>query len=717
MDDPNSRQQLDDLAELFLTSVIDAATSAPADTNKSSDKSSKDRSAEHATNDPVNASIDGPIDGLIDGPEPIRMPPKLDPHAVIEPDPDPTDQPDQDDSVAHDDAGPIPFADSHPMLRLTEDHDDPDQVALDQPTLDEPILDQPRRDQVSAAASPLIETEQPSLSAAGLSGMKPDAAEPAGFAMVGDTREAPSETPRTAPRALLEAVLLGNLPGMSGPWLTQYAQLLAQTEGPVAILHVGETAIDLEVVEPRLEAEPAPAGPITAVRIPPMRNGLTGLVGLVDALVTADRAPTQNILVRIEPDAEPRTLSQLAAIDDWTLLCGADESASAGAAHLIRSLVRADPRLADRSVGLMVMGSDQDAASDAANRIASELEYDLVQKAELIGHLKRMQPVQVREIGSFANPVELWPQLVAWFDTLQAPEPQAQPRSEEAQPVNTQDARAELETLASPADEQRDTAAPRQGPKDENRSASSAAQRRLSDTAAKLAGPMSSPKPQPAFRSTGPQAETKPDARSDAKPDAKPDTKRKSQPDTARASDSQPNPQTSPAPASHAQDRTAPRAAQAVAHPQATRRAPSPRVLKPDLELDLIGLLAQSTAALEDPLTLDARLPDQPDIQLAVDAQGIVHLLAQHRSDDQDASAALLALIEAGHWTRDHLELLALTQRDREFVDAQPMLHLMTDRPDLAAGPVARLAGQVRLHLLQQVQLGRSTGWLCTPLS
>ena len=44
----------------------------------------------------------------------------------------------------------------------------------------------------------------------------------------------------------VEAVILGNLPGLSGPWLTQYAQLLAQQEGPVAILHVDDDLIDLE---------------------------------------------------------------------------------------------------------------------------------------------------------------------------------------------------------------------------------------------------------------------------------------------------------------------------------------------------------------------------------------------------------------------------------------------------------------------------------------
>ena len=75
-----------------------------------------------------------------------------------------------------------------------------------------------------------------------------------------------------------------------------------------------------------------------------------------------------------------------------------------------------------------------------------------------------------------------------------------------------------------------------------------------------------------------------------------------------------------------------------------------------------------------------------------------------------------MQLIEAGQWVSDHLELIALTQRDRGFVDAAPVLHLLTDRADLTTQIVGKLAGQIRLHLLQPVQLGRETGWFCTPL-
>ena len=146
------------------------------------------------------------------------------------------------------------------------------------------------------------------------------------------------------------------------------------------------------------------------------------------------------------------------------------------------------------------------------------------------------------------------------------------------------------------------------------------------------------------------------------------------------------------------------------------RPAPTPRVLTPQPELDLVALLAQGPAALDDPAQLDARIPDQPQTQLVVDAQGTVHILAQHHAETTDPRAAVLHLIEAGQWVTDHLELIALTQRDRDFVDSDPVLHLLTDRADRTTQLVGKLAGQVKLHLLQQVQLGKESGWFCTPL-
>lgn len=571
MDDTTSRQQIDELADLYLT-------------------------------DPAE-------DSPVEGPTPIKLAPKVSGDTLSSVDRVLEDAPEAN----------RPADDTHPMLRLTEDEEE------------------------QAAASAAIQ-------------------------ITSSLTEEPTKTPATdepAPRALLEAVLMGNLPGMSGPWLTQYAQLLAQNEGPVVLLHVGDEAIDLELVEPRAEAQPAPAQPTTTVRIPPMRGGRTGLVGLIDALVRSDTTPARTILVRFDTFNDAQTLSRVAAMDDWTLLCGSDDASIAAASRQLRSAVHTDPRLAERNVGVMVMGSDDDAAAQAAKRIAGELEHDLAYPVELIGHLRRMQPVQVRDLGSFPDPVGVWPKLVSFFDSLEVPEPLAEATPPQPPTPTPQPAVAEA---ASPTP-------PRVAPK---------------PVSAPMPSTASRPEPMPRFRQAKPKATPTP---------------------TVAPMPAAVKPSTMPRPEPRAPKRTSKPAASAPMRP-----APTPRVLAPQPELDLVALIAQGPAALDDPAPLDARLPDQPDTQLVVDAQGTVHLLTHHLSDQGDARTEVMQLIEAGQWVQDHLELIALTQRDRDFIDAPPVLHLLTDRADLTTQIVGKLAGQIKLHLLQQVQLGRESGWFCTPL-
>lgn len=575
MDDTTSRQQIDELADLYLT-------------------------------DPTQP-------GPVDGPTPIKLAPKLGNDATP---PSPIDDLIDDEALSD----PQPIDDSHPMLRLAEDD-----------------VEEAEKE-VKKVSDTFSEPEQ--------------------------HQHAPDEA---APRAMLEAVLMGNLPGMSGPWLTQYAQLLAQSEGPVVLLHVGEDAIDLELVEPRAEAQPAPSQPATTVRIPPMRGGRTGLVGLIDALVRNDTTPAPTILVRFDTFTDAQTLSRLSAMEDWTLLCGSDDASIAAASQQLRTAMHNDPRLADRNVGIMIMGSDDDAAQQASRRIASELHHDLVKPVELIGHLKRMQPVQVRDLGSFPDPVSLWPKLVGFFDSLEVPEP-----AEASEPVRADAPAAMPEPTAAPAP-------PTPQPKTERIAPKPASSR---------------PEPMPRFRQAPP--------RTKAAPQAPPE----------------PPPKKGTVPVSTGQKKgTVPfLTPQPIANAAPMRPAPTPRVITPKPELDLVALLAQGPAALDDPEPLDARIPDQPQTRLVVDAQGSVHILAQHHADEDDARTAIMQLIEAGQWVSDHLELIALTQRDRDFVDTDPVLHLLTDRADLTTKVVNKLAGQVKLHLLQEVKLGKETGWFCTPL-
>ena len=95
-------------------------------------------------------------------------------------------------------------------------------------------------------------------------------------------------------------------------------------------------------------------------------------------------------------------------------------------------------------------------------------------------------------------------------------------------------------------------------------------------------------------------------------------------------------------------------------------------------------------------------------------------LQVETSENDESAGirAAVVDLAEAGKWVREHLELLKLTMRDANFdSSAEPSLHLFTAKAHLATPIVAKLGDQVKLHLLQEVQVGLQSAWFCTPLN
>ena len=333
-----------------------------------------------ATSTPGTPGTPGPSHtDPLEGPAPIRLAPKLAPagaatldaYSALAADPLHTSQ--------------APGADGHPILRLTED--------------------------------------EPGAISHGL---------PGGGDTANDRADRPTAHPVPA-QAETRAVILGNLPGLSGPWLTQYAQRIAQEHGPVAVLHVDDQVIDFELVEPRKEAHPAPRVSDTPVRIPPTEPG--GLVDLLDALVRAEQSPVRTVLVRLTADPDAVSAARLSAVDHWSVLSGADDVSVAAAYRMLKQVVEHDPRNADKRVGLMVMGSDEADSTHAANKIASTSASFLETPVQLIGHLRQMQPVTVRQLGSFPDPAALWPQLTAWMDTLEAPQTDAPQASEPPTPA------------------------------------------------------------------------------------------------------------------------------------------------------------------------------------------------------------------------------------------------------------------------------------------
>jgi hypothetical protein len=566
---------------------------SPAETGPTRTRQSIDELAElYLTGMQASAQ---PRPDPLEGPPPIRLAPK--PVAATAP------------SAAVLDAHPVPPQPAkhpddpgHPILRLTEGDDTAErQELLGQ---DAPDNDRPAHGERPAGSS------------------RSDAS---------DDRAINAHRPAYAQA---QAVILGNLPGISGPWLTQYAQLTAQQRGPVVVLHVDEETIDLELVEPREEAQPAVRSDTPAVRIPPAAPG-SGLVGLLDALVRAEQAPVQTVLVRLPAEPDAMAVSRLSALEDWTVLCGADDASVVATYRMLKQVVEHDPRNAGKHVGLMVMGSDEPAVHHAADKIATAAASHLSTPVRLVGQLQQMQPVSVRQLGSFPDPVGVWPELVAWMRGLETPADESPP---------------------PPADKPEEKA--------------------MSQHAEPIISPHLRVPPRP------------------ARPQAPHD---------------EPAPPTGPESPDQAHRPQAPRTAMPVreqAAPPATTTA----------ELDLFALLNQGPAAIPGGTPLEARIPAAPSIQLALDAQGVVHLLVQHALAD-DPRRAVPELMEAKRWAEENRSLLALTQRDRGFAPAPPVLHLFTDRPEQATALVARLGDTLRLHLLQKVTLGRETGWFCTPLN
>ncbi|MHB1157490.1 MAG: hypothetical protein ACYC26_11720 [Phycisphaerales bacterium] len=115
---------------------------------------------------------------------------------------------------------------------------------------------------------------------------------------------------------------------------------------------------------------------------------------------------------------------------------------------------------------------------------------------------------------------------------------------------------------------------------------------------------------------------------------------------------------------------------------------------------------------------LAARPPRHPQLELALDDTGRLHLLARDDPADADAFAQLFT---ARAWAVEHLPLLALTVPDRKCdAAAEPLLHLFTKRakhfgPLAHAGPPD--SPPFQLHLLLPVTVAGHTTYTCVELN
>lgn len=656
MADERTQDALDALADLFLTCLepkgnpsAAASTSAersasmPASAPAPSGKPPLPESSSQAASPAIpEDSMPSPAEGdasmddeaMLDGPPPIRLGPKLKPadsfggfDAKAG-----SSAPPFDDSLLDDAfAAPATPGPTGPTMAMDGYVEVPGAT---------PYLRLHRHEMDSAAPSQPGESSRPSsvnLAPTSSNGHGASKSSHASTTQDPSDDDAGCDDQDSTPLQV-EAVMLGNLPGMGGPWLAQYAQGLAQQEGPVAVLHVDDLGIDLEIVD----------GDETSAnhRLPKTND----LVGLLESLMRSRSAPLRTILVHHEPTAQPQGLSRLLSISQWTFLCGADEIATAGVCQTLKRMIDAAPSTVEarrQRVGLMVMGSDAAASRAAGRRVQSSTTSVLDVPVQLVGYRKRMEPVRVRQGGSFEGLDQIWPRLEALFERYGAAAVEV---SDDAVTVEA----AEPSTTAEPA----------------------------------LAGVGEAVGTggEAIFETAGPAAS---------------------------------------APVMEDEGSTV-----AVAEPVVTQqrgsRMETPAATTADAtaqtaQVDLMALIAPR--AIAGGIALEARCPKHPATQLALDQEGRLHLLRRHEPDERlddvaTLQQAVLDLMEAHRWVRQHLNLLAMTQRQLRFdASASPRLHLFTPRADLATGLITRLGETLNLHLLQQVHVGDRSTWFCTPLS
>ena len=295
----------------------------------------------------------------------------------------------------------------------------------------------------AATATATATGEEPRLRLAGVAGAgSPRASGPTpGVAGLTGLRRRPF-----APA--VEAVLLGNLPGLADAWLPQYAQLLALRDGPVLLLH----PVDAEAGDDPLGGSrgPQPAGfelewigpgGADAAALLARLDDDAGLADRVERLLTRASRPPATLLVHAGTDGA-EAAARFAGTADWAVLSGNDPVAIEGAAALLRRVIGAAPALASASVGLMVMGSSPKPAAAAAEALDEALHGLLDHPVDSLGALPRMNPVSRTPLGVAPDPAfapgpaagrrpgqdDAWAGLQAWLDTLPAaPEPSDTP--------------------------------------------------------------------------------------------------------------------------------------------------------------------------------------------------------------------------------------------------------------------------------------------------
>jgi hypothetical protein len=373
-----------------------------------------------------------------------------------------------------------------------------------------------------------------------------------------------------------------------------------------------------------------------------------------------------------DPQAlSPAGLQVLALSPRWTIVTGADDAAIVNAYQTLKQLLR-QPRQnsggggrgGPQRIGLVVMGSPGEVAQRVVSNLDATARSFLGLPIHLVGAKQRMEPVNVRFLGSFVMDDAQQAGLAEGLADLLGDRAD----KSRADTVRAGTARGEAALAA--------TARVQTAPGDTAADAAAAA------TIERMAEPTASAAPLPM-------------------PDPEPQPRRRAEP-------ARPARPTQPAQAAAAASPQAFEPVQAIERPRPAEPVP-PR--DADRTPSLHGWLAGS-------IRLEARCPDEPGVELTLDEDGRVHVLAQCLVASQGEAAAAgelaraaVSLLAARQWVRRHFELLTLTQRQCRFDPAaRPAMHLFTDHGPLASRLSQRVGQTLHVHLLSPPSHSRQ-GW------
>ncbi|MCC7203866.1 MAG: hypothetical protein IT441_02210 [Phycisphaeraceae bacterium] len=179
---------------------------------------------------------------------------------------------------------------------------------------------------------------------------------------------------------------------------------------------------------------------------------------------------------------------------------------------------------------------------------------------------------------------------------------------------------------------------------------------------------------------------------------------------------SEPEPEPEPAPEPVIEKAPAPPQAvrpQPVAIPEPVKPVVAPAMTTESAAPPALATLLPGSVALE------ARSPSHPEVELALDQEGVVHLL--HRLEPgRDAGKAVLDLMAVRRWLNEQWSLIKLTQRQcrfREPAEDGQVVHLVTSEPREAIALAQRLDTAIKVHLLDQVRVGQAVTWYSRALT